>query len=45
MPYWINAVLFLPVRCVLQFVLLRGLKQEKPQFKMYMGNGEKYCSD
>lgn len=45
MPYSINTVLFLSARSVLQFVLLRGLKQEKPQFKMYMGDGEKYCND
>lgn len=45
MPYSINTVLCLSARSVLQFVLLRGLKQEKPQFEMYMGNGEKYCND
>lgn len=45
MPYWIDAVLFLTARSVRQFVLLGGLKQETPQFKMYVGNGEEYCSD
>lgn len=38
-------VLFLSERAVHQFVLLRGLKQEKPQFKMYMDSDEKHCSD
>lgn len=42
---WINTVLFLSARSVLQFLLLRALKQEKTQFKMYMGNGENCCSD
>lgn len=45
MPYWTNAVLLLSSRAVHQFVLLRGLKQGKPPFRMYTDSGEKYCSD
>lgn len=45
MPYWTSAVLFFSARTVPQFVLLRGLKQEKPQFKIYMDSDEKHCRD